>query len=93
MVEYNYVILENNEEHYELNDPEKWKSVVTILCEENGSNLDDFLQYKYENHRRIEKYHKKNLEDPKLVFDGPLDLLERAERMTEIFKKWLHISE
>jgi len=90
MNEYKYIILEDKENHFELNDPEKWKILITTLCEENGSDLEDFLMWKYENHKEVYKFHKSQQKNPNLMFDGPLDLLERAEKMSEFFEKWLY---
>lgn len=93
MYKYDYIILETKDKHFELNDPEKWKSLISSLCEENNTDLDEFLLWKYKNHKKIYKFHKEQQEDPKLVFDGPLDLLERAEKMSKFFDKWLYMSE
>ena len=93
MIEYDYIILESEEQHFELSDPEKWREAIKILCEEQGVNLEDFILWVYEKHRDAQKFHEEQQVNPKLWFDGPLDLLEKSARMTKIFKEWLQILE
>lgn len=86
-----YTILQTLESHFPLKDPIKYKAQITMLSEKHGEEPIQVLAYYFHRHYLTYLLHKemqKHVESGEMGFDGPPNLLEDAERMTDVFKSW-----
>lgn len=84
-----YVILVKPDQHYEYDDPIKFKDQLTKLCENKGEDVNEVLSYFFHRHFVTYLWHINMQAFGQLEFTGPKDLIERSTLMTEKFKEWL----
>lgn len=89
-----YTVLQTLEAHFPLKDPIKFKNKLTMLSEKHGEDSMEVLAYYFHRHYLTYLLHQemqKHVDSGELGFDGSPNLLEDAERMTNVFKDWFSV--
>lgn len=84
-----HVILVKPDQHYEYNDLNKFKEVLTKLSEQKGEDVKEVLAYFFHRHFIVYLWHLHMQTFSGMTFDGPPELLDKAIEMNSVFQEWL----
>ncbi len=84
-----YVVLVDPNQHFQCNDPLKFKEQLKVLSENKGEDVTEVLSYFFHRHFVVYLWHLNMIVHSEVEFTGPKNLLNDAENMSMLFKEWL----